>query len=132
MLLYIKLPKNIFGFGISQYDKDSTYTMSFNISDFFGSYILPSHLEHGWIAIIWEFGKYLQKENISISTMNCGQNTLKLFLKVKSQQRYLLHVEKCKYTNAESQQCNTLCDLNDNDEHVKGVLNMYMKEFKFS
>lgn len=47
MLLYIKLPKNIFGFGISQYDKDSTYTMSFNISDFFGSYLLPSHLEHG-------------------------------------------------------------------------------------
>ena len=47
MLLYIKLPKNIFGFGISQYDKDSTYTMSFNISDFFGSYVLPSHLEHG-------------------------------------------------------------------------------------
>ena len=64
MLLYIKLPKNIFGFGISQYDKESTYTMSFNISDFFGSYLLPSHLEHGWIAIIWEFGNRACKRKI--------------------------------------------------------------------
>ena len=31
--LFIKKPKNIFSYGVSQYDKNSTYTMSFNISE---------------------------------------------------------------------------------------------------
>ena len=31
--LFIKTPKNIFGYGMSKYDKDSAYTMSFNISE---------------------------------------------------------------------------------------------------
>ena len=31
--LFIKTPKNIFSYGVSQYDKDSAYTMSFNISE---------------------------------------------------------------------------------------------------
>ena len=31
--LFIKMPKNIFSFGVSQYDKNSTYKMSFNISE---------------------------------------------------------------------------------------------------
>ena len=30
--LFIKTPKNIFSYGVSQYDKNSTYTMLFNIS----------------------------------------------------------------------------------------------------
>ena len=28
--LFIKTPKNIFSYGVSQYDKNSAYTMSFN------------------------------------------------------------------------------------------------------
>ena len=31
--LFIKTPKNIFSYGVSQYDKNSAYTMSFNVSD---------------------------------------------------------------------------------------------------
>ena len=29
--LFIKTPKNIFSYGVSQYDKNSAYTLSFNI-----------------------------------------------------------------------------------------------------
>ena len=29
--LFIKTPKNIFSYGVSQYDKNSAYTMSFNV-----------------------------------------------------------------------------------------------------
>ena len=30
VLLFIKAPKNILSYGVSQYDKNSAYTMSFN------------------------------------------------------------------------------------------------------
>ena len=31
--LFIKAPKNVFSYGLSRYDKNSTYTMSFNVSE---------------------------------------------------------------------------------------------------
>ena len=31
--LFIKTPKNIFSYGVSQYDKNSAYTMPFNVSE---------------------------------------------------------------------------------------------------
>ena len=31
--LFIKTPTNIFSYGVSQYDKNSAYTMSFNVSE---------------------------------------------------------------------------------------------------
>ena len=31
--LFIKTAKNIFSYGVSQYDKNSAYTMSFNVSE---------------------------------------------------------------------------------------------------
>ena len=31
--LFIKTHKNIFSYGLSQYDKNSAYTMSFNVSE---------------------------------------------------------------------------------------------------
>ena len=31
--LFIKTPKKIFSYGVSQYDKNSAYTMSFNVSE---------------------------------------------------------------------------------------------------
>ena len=31
--LFIKTPKNIFSYGVSQYHKNSAYTMSFNVSE---------------------------------------------------------------------------------------------------
>ena len=33
ILLFIKTHKNIFSYGVSQYDKNSAYTMSFNVSE---------------------------------------------------------------------------------------------------
>ena len=33
MPLFIKASKNIFSYGVSQYDKSSAYTMSFNVSE---------------------------------------------------------------------------------------------------
>ena len=33
MPLFIKTPKDVFSYGVSQYDKSSTYTMSFNVSE---------------------------------------------------------------------------------------------------
>ena len=33
ILLFIKTPKNMFSHGVSQYDKNSAYTMSFNVSE---------------------------------------------------------------------------------------------------
>ena len=33
MPLFIKTPKKIFSYGVSQYDKNSAYTMSFNVSE---------------------------------------------------------------------------------------------------
>ena len=33
MTLFIKTPKNIFSYGVSQYNKKSPYTMSFNVSE---------------------------------------------------------------------------------------------------
>ena len=33
ILLFIKAPKNCFSYGVSQYHRNSTYTMSFNISE---------------------------------------------------------------------------------------------------
>ena len=31
--LFIRTPKNVFSHGVSQYDKNSAYTMSFNVSE---------------------------------------------------------------------------------------------------
>ena len=39
MPLFIKTPKNIFSYGVSQYDKNSAYIMSFNVSK-----------EKGWVS----------------------------------------------------------------------------------
>ena len=30
---FIKTPENIFSYGVSQYDKNAAYTMSFNVSE---------------------------------------------------------------------------------------------------
>ena len=33
MAMFIKMPKNICSYGVLQYDKNFTYTMSFNVSE---------------------------------------------------------------------------------------------------
>ena len=46
--LFIKTPKNIFSYGVSQYDKNSAYTMSFNVSE-----------EKEWVSQYKKFWKRL-------------------------------------------------------------------------
>ena len=44
--LFIRTPKNAFSYGVSQYDKNSAYTMSFNVSE-----------EKKWV---FQYKKYLE------------------------------------------------------------------------
>ena len=125
--LFIKTPKNIFSYGVSQYDKNSAYTMSFNVSE-----------EKKWVCQykkIWNevesqlFAK-LVTEPIKgeckyvydkfktwkerIKTNFCGQDVpydmycnatavLKIDSLYKQGKNYhpQIYVEKCKYADAE-------------------------------
>ena len=137
--LFIKTPKNIFSYGVSQYDKNSAYTMSFNVSE-----------EKEWVSQykkIWNEvesqlfekmatepikreGSYVNgklktwKERIKTNfhgqdvpyDMYCNATAvLKIDSVYKQGKNYhpQVYVEECKYTDAENQQCNILSDDND-------------------
>ena len=139
--LFIKTPKNIFSYGVSQYNKSSACTMSFNVSE-----------EKEWVAQykkIWRQVKSQFFEKIAtgpikresrcvngklktwkkrIKTNVCGQDVpynmhcntmavLKIDSVYKQGKNYLpqVYVEECKYTDAENQQCSMLSD-DDNDD----------------
>ena len=138
--LFIKTPKNIFSYGVSQYDKNSAYTMSFNVSE-----------EKEWVSQykkIWNEvesqlfekmvtepikreGRYVNgklktwKERIKTNfhgqdvpyNMHCNATAvLKIDSVYKQGKNYhpQVYVEECKYTDAENQQCNML-SYYDND-----------------
>ena len=137
--LFIKTPKNIFSYGVSQYDKNSAYTMSFNVSE-----------EKEWVSQykkIWNEvesqlfekmvtepikreGRYVNgklktwKERIKTNfhgqdvpyDMYCNATAvLKIDSVYKQGKNYhpQVYVEECKYTDAEKQQCNMLSDDDD-------------------
>ena len=137
--LFIKMPKNIFCHGVSQYDKSSAYTMSFKASE-----------EKEWVAQyknIWnEFesqlfekmatelikreDRYVHgklktcKERIKTNfhgqnvpyDMHCNETlVLKINPVYKQGKNYhpQAYVEECKYTIAEKEQCNMLSDNDD-------------------
>ena len=137
--LFIKTPKNIFSYGVSQYDKNSAYTMSFNVSE-----------EKAWLAQykkVWNEvesqlfeklatepikgeGKYfygkLKTWKKRIKTNFHGQDVphdmycnatavLKIDSVYKQGKNYhpQVYVEECKYTDAENQQCSILSDDDD-------------------
>ena len=130
---FIKTPKNIFSYGVSQYDKNSAYTMSFNVSE-----------EKEWVSQykkIWNEvesqlfekmatepikreGSYVNgklktwKERIKTNfhgqdvpyNMHCNATAV---LKIDSVYKHChpqVYVEECKYTDAENQQCSMQCD----------------------
>ena len=132
--LFIKTPKNIFSYGVSQYDKNSAYTMSFNVSE-----------EKEWVSQykkIWNEvesqlfekmatepikieGRYVYgklktwKERIKTNfhgqdvpyNMHCNATAvLKIDSVYKQGKNYhpQVYVEECKYTDAENQQCSML------------------------
>ena len=136
--MFIKTPKNIFCHGASQFDKNSAYTMSFNVSE-----------ENQWVSQykkIWNEvesqlfeklatepikGKYVHgklktwKKDIKTNfhgqilpcDMYCNATAI---LKIDSVNRQgknyhaQTYVEECKYTDVENKQFSMLND--DNDE----------------
>ena len=132
--LFIKTPKNIFSYGVSQYDKNSAYTMSFNVSE-----------EKEWVSQykkIWNevesqlfeklatepikgkcvYGKLKTwKEHIKTNfhgqdvahDMYCNATAvLKIDSIYKQGKKYhpQTYVEECKYTDVEKQQHSMLSD----------------------
>ena len=144
--LFTKIPKNIFSYGVSQYDKNSAYAMSFNVSE-----------EKGWVSLykkIWNEvesqlfeimatepikreGRYVHgklkmwKERIKTNfhgqvpyDMHCNATAVLMIDSVyKRGKNYhtQVYVEQCKYTDAENQQCNMLSDNDDGFFEVRGL-----------
>ena len=134
--LFIKTPKNIFSYGVSQYDKNSAYTMSFNVSE---AKEWVSQYKKIWNEVesqlfekmatepIKREGSYVNgklktwKERIKTNfhgqdvpyDMHCSATVLlKIDSVYKQGKNYhpQVYVEECKYTDAENQKCSMLND----------------------
>ena len=138
--LFIKALKNIFSYGVSQYDKNSTYAMSFNVSEtkeWVSQYkkiwneVESQLFERMATELIKGEGRYVHsmlkmwKECIKANfhgqdvpyDMYCNATAvLKVVSVYKQGKNYhpQVYVEECKYTDAENQQYNMLSD-DDND-----------------
>ena len=141
MPLFIKTPKNIFIYGVSQYDKNSTYTMSFNV---FEEEAWKTQYKKIWNAVqsqlfekmstepIKKEGRYVNgklktwKERIRTDfhgqdvpyNIHCNATAvLKIDSVYKQGKNYhpQVYVEECKYNDAENQQCSMLSDDDDDD-----------------
>ena len=135
--LFVKMPKNIFSYGVSQYAKNSAYTMSFNVSEakeWVSQYKkiwnevesqLFEKLATGPIKGRCIYGKLKTwKERIKTNfhgqdvpyDMYCNATAvLKIDSVYKQGKNYhpQVYVEECKYTDAEKKQCNMLSDDDD-------------------
>ena len=132
--LPIKTTENVFSYGVSQYDKNSAYTMSFNVSE---EKEWVSQYKKIWNEVESQLFEKLATEPIKgnnvrgklktwkerIKTNFHGQNVsyhmycnatavLKIDSVYKQGKSYhrQTYVEECKYTDAEKQQCNMLSD----------------------
>ena len=140
--LFIKTPKNIFSSGVSQYDKNSAYTISFNVSE--EKEWVPQYkkilndvesqlFEKMTTEIIKSEGRYVNgklktwKERIKTNfhgqdvpyDMYCNATAvLKIDSVYKQGKNYhpQVYVEECKYINAENQQCSMLSDDDDDND----------------
>ena len=150
--LFIKTPRDIFSYGVSQYDKNSAYTMSFNVSE---AREWVSQYKKIWNEVesqlfeklatepIKREGKYVHgklkmwKERIKTNfhgqdvpyDMHCNATAvLKIDSVYKQGKNYhpQAYVEECKYTDAENQQCSML----SNDDH--GFFKLYKEDQKIS
>ena len=142
--LFIKTPKNIFSYGVSRCDKNSSYTMSFNVSEAAEWVLQYRNIWNEVESQLFEKlatgltkgeGKYvhgkLKMWNEHIKTSFHGQDgsydiycngmaVLKIDSVCKQGKNYHPHVcvEECKYTDAEKRQCNMLSD-DDDDEFLE-------------
>ena len=139
--LFIKIPKNIFSHGVSQYNKNSPYTMLFNVSE--GKEWMVQYKKI-WNEVESQLSENLATEPIikedryvhgklkmwkeCIKTNFHGQDVsydmhcnatavLKIDSVYKQGKNYhpQAYVEQCKYNDAEQQQCNMLSDDDDDD-----------------
>ena len=134
--LFIKTPKNIFSYGVSQYDKNSACTMSFNVfeeKEWVSQYKkIWNEVESQLFAkmateLIKGEGKYvygkLKTWKECTKTNLCGQDVpydmywnatavSKIDSVYKQGKNYhpQLYIEECKYIDAEKQQGNMLSD----------------------
>ena len=144
--LFIKTPKNIFSYGVSQYDKNSAYTMSFNVSE---AKEWVSQYKKIWNEVESQLFEKLATEPIKrgdkyvhgklkmwkkcLKTnfhgqdvpyyMYCNATTALKIDSVYKQGKSChphLYVEECKYTDAEIRQCNMLSDDDDDDDDDDG------------
>ena len=135
--LFIKTPKNVFSYGVSQYHKNSAYTMSFNVFEEKEWVLQHRNISNEVESQLYEKlttepikGKYVHgklkiwKERIKTNfhgqdvlyDMYCNATAvLKIDSVYKQGKNYhpQVYVEECKYTNAENQQCNMLSDDDD-------------------
>ena len=137
--LFIKTPKNIFSYSVSQYDKNSAYTMSFNVfeaKEWVSQYkniwneLESQLLEKLATGSIKREGKYahdklkMWKERIKTNfhgqdvpyNMYCNATAvLKIDSIHKQGKNYhpKVYAEESKYTDVESQQCSMLSDSDD-------------------
>ena len=137
--LFIRTTKNIFSYGVSQYDKNSAYTMSFNVYE--AKEWVPQYkkiwndvelqlFEKLVTELIKGGDKYVRgklkiwKEHLKTNfhgqdvpyDMYCNATAaLKIDSVYKQGKNYhpQVYVEECKYTDAEIQQCNMLSDDDD-------------------
>ena len=139
--LFIKTPKNIFSYGVSQYNKNSAYTMTFNASE---EEVWETQYKKIWNEVesqlfekmstepIRKEGRYLNgnlktwKEIIRTDfhgqdvpyNMHCNAApVLKIDSVYKQGKNYhpQVYAEECKYIDAENQQCSMLSDDDDDD-----------------
>ena len=140
--LFIKTPKDIFSYGVSQYDKNSAYIISFTVSE---EKPWKTQYEKIWNEAESELyekmvtepikreGRYVNgklktwKERIRANlhgqnvpyNMHCNATAvLKIDSVYKQGKNYhpQVYVEECKYTDAENQQCSMLSDDDDDDD----------------
>ena len=138
--LFIKTPRDIFSYGVSQYDKNSAYTMSFNVSE---EETWKTQYKKIWNEIESQLFEKLATESIKgnnvrgklktwkkdIKTNFHGQivpcdvfcnatAVLKIDSVYKQSKNYhpQTYVEECKYTDVEKQRRSMLSDDDDDDD----------------
>ena len=150
--LFIKTPKNIFSYGMSQYDKSSAYTMSFHVSE---EEAWKTQYKKIWNEVESQLFEKMATEPIKsegsyvngklktwkecIKTNFHGQDVpydmyrnatavLRIDSVYKQGKNYhpQVYVEECKYTDAEKQQCNIMSDDDDGFFWCKGKAKRFL------
>ena len=140
--LFVKTPKNIFSYGVSQYDENSAYPISFNVSKAREAREWMSQYRKIWNEVESQLFEKLATESINgggryvygklkmwkerIKTNFHGQDVpydmycnatavLEIDSVYKQSKNYhpQVYVEECKYTDVQKRQCNMLSDDDD-------------------